>query len=789
MEEQSDLESVTIWHVGERFTAKPPEQQANILQNELAGRGLRRPLVWIYHGDYEKTVIGLPQFFKVYHATEDYFSADMFQVDESFRERLRGLLSNVDLLVAVSPGVLDSYRTRGKYDGQAIVLANGCDYEFYTRGVPLENDAETSPSTRKLALFQGGINWRLDYGLLEAVIDRLEGWEDTSIVAWQKLKERLQVNYLGELTSEGVRAACRAASVGIIPFRQLEGIVERSLPLKAFEYAACGLPVVSISIRSLQPFPIFRFADTPEEFAEAVESAASTRYDRNHLRSRDECARRMSYDARFEELCGVLSRLCDERSREPKNILILYDDSSTHITTIKEHLDAFACYSRHRVWYAVASRSIVTGVEAPCPYRLEQFDLIVIHYSIRLSVEKHLSPHYAEQLAACSRPKILFIQDEYDCTATARKWIRQLKIDVVYTCVPEEYLEQVYPRDELPGVRFVHNLTGYVSESLARRVTPVPIGNRQWVIGYRGRPLGYWYGDLGREKLEIGRRMKQQCQARGIPANIEWREEDRIYGTCWYTFVASCRAMLGTESGSNVFDEDGSIRRNIEQALKETPDLSYEEAHRRFVADHEGKVVMNQVSPKVFEAIAHRTALVLFEGTYSGVVQPHLHFIPLKKDFSNVDEVLAKVQDDEYVRQMTERAYQDVIASGRYSYAAFISDFDRVVAECKIVSAPIRFASSATAAVGGNWISAAEPVASPRYLPGNHIFSRLVETEIPERKLVTEISDADVLGRTRTKTLLGHVARRIWGRASGPVRSILRPATTTVRRLAYQVWK
>ena len=113
----------------------------------------------------------------------------------------------------------------------------------------------------------------------------------------------------------------------------------------------------------------------------------------------------------------------------------------------------------------------------------------------------------------------------------------------------------------------------------------------------------------------------------------------------------------------------------------------------------------------------------------------------------------------------------------------------RVVAEGKIVSAPIRFASSATAAVGGNWISAAEPVASPRYLPGNHIFSRLVETEIPERKLVTEISDADVLGRTRTKTLLGHVARRIWGRASGPVRSILRPATTTVRRLAYQVWK
>jgi hypothetical protein len=85
---------------------------------------------------------------------------------------------------------------------------------------------------------------------------------------------------------------------------------------------------------------------------------------------------------------------------------------------------------------------------------------------------------------------------------------------------------------------------------------------------------------------------------------------------------------------------------------------------------------MNQISPKIFEAIACRTALVLFEGRYSGVLEPGKHFLPLKKDFSNVDEVLAKLHDDTFLEALTERAYQDIIGSGRYTYQAFIGLVD-----------------------------------------------------------------------------------------------------------------
>lgn len=90
---------------------------------------------------------------------------------------------------------------------------------------------------------------------------------------------------------------------------------------------------------------------------------------------------------------------------------------------------------------------------------------------------------------------------------------------------------------------------------------------------------------------------------------------------------------------------------------------------------------MNQISPRVFEAIVHKTALVLFEGTYSGIVKPDVHYIPLKKDFSNVDEVITKLQDDVYLEALTERAYTDIITSGRYSYRQFIKKFDQFLAQ------------------------------------------------------------------------------------------------------------
>ena len=49
----------------------------------------------------------------------------------------------------------------------------------------------------------------------------------------------------------------------------------------------------------------------------------------------------------------------------------------------------------------------------------------------------------------------------------------------------------------------------------------------------------------------------------------------------------------------------------------------------------------------IFETAAFRVCLILFPGSYSGILKPNIHFIELEKDFSNISEVLDQMKDPE----------------------------------------------------------------------------------------------------------------------------------------------
>jgi hypothetical protein len=364
-----------------------------------------------------------------------------------------------------------------------------------------------------------------------------------------------------------------------------------------------------------------------------------------------------------------------------RRLLVLYDHNWLHIRTTVHHLESLQRHSGFAVSYVSS--------HAACEFDLDYFDAVLIHYSVRVCFPGFLSPSFVKALRGYRGVKALMIQDEYDATDAACAMIERLVIGVVFTCVPEPSIGAVYPRDRFGHVEFVNVLTGYVPDDLTALRPGKPMRDRPIVIGYRGRANPFWYGDLGQEKLEIGRRMRAICDERSIPVDIAWREEDRIYGDNWFRFLSGCKATLGTESGCNVFDRDGSIARRIQRALEKNPSATYEEVRAKYLADVEGRIAMNQISPKLFEAIACGTALVLFEGRYSGVLEPERHFIPLKKDFSNVDEVLRRVQDDAELEAMAQRAFQDVILSGTYSYRAFVKRVDAAI-ERHVLAEPLR---------------------------------------------------------------------------------------------------
>lgn len=385
------------------------------------------------------------------------------------------------------------------------------------------------------------------------------------------------------------------------------------------------------------------------------------------------------------------------------NILVLFDPKSLQTLFVQQHLGCIGAFSKHNIHYAAAT------LNNELRFPLEHYDAVVIHFGVRLCVEGYLSSQCLAALRVFKGPKVLLIQDEYDKPFVAARMMTELGIDVVFTTVPAAFRETFYPVELVPGIVFRQCLTGYVPYDRPAAAALPPIAERPVWIGYRGRRLPIWYGRLAAEKHAIGPGVADACERRAIPHDIRHDEDSRVNGAAWFDFLMRCRAVLGTESGANVVDVDGSIRAAVQAEEARDPQADEEEIYRRHVAPHDGLVSMNQISPKIFEAISLKTALVLFEGSYSGVLANE-HYIELQKDFSNVDDVLNRLADVDAVQAMVDRAYADIVETGRYSYERFVREIEGVIEErAEPRASPVRWVYAVAAAADGqaDWRSEA----------------------------------------------------------------------------------
>jgi hypothetical protein len=199
-------------------------------------------------------------------------------------------------------------------------------------------------------------------------------------------------------------------------------------------------------------------------------------------------------------------------------------------------------------------------------------------------------------------------------------------------------------------------------------------------IVYRARNLPYHLGHHGQLKHEIAQIVEPAARALGLRTDISTAIGDTQYGDAWFEFLASGRCVIGTESGSSALDPVGTIRRYEAEWTLSHPDASFEE----FTALQEpgwDDYEFTAISPRLFEAAQTKTAQILVEGNYDGIVQPETQYFPLRDDFSNLTETLERVRDPAETEAMAERAWEDLIESGRYSYGAFAAHVESVVDE------------------------------------------------------------------------------------------------------------
>ncbi len=359
--------------------------------------------------------------------------------------------------------------------------------------------------------------------------------------------------------------------------------------------------------------------------------------------------------------------------RKKLNILMLSHFVKNDANVIREHCKYFQQYSMNKFYYFdPVNRQI------PKWLNLNKFNSIVIHWSIYSIGQWYLDDSWIEAISSSKALKVMFIQDEYRKVNAFTNMMRHLRINILYTCVPQSEINKVYPEEKLPNVKKINTLTGYVPEYFYSNKPKFDLSERPLDVIYRGRVLGYWYGALAQEKILIAEQFLKHNKNYNLNCDISYRENDRVYGKKWLEFIGSSKTSLATESGASVFDMNGLIESTVRNYMNEQDgNPTFEEVREIFFKDQDGKIKLNQISPRIFESIGCGTVLVMFEGEYSNIVEPDTHYIPLKKDFSNIASVVDKINDTEYLMQIAKRVYQDVIQSRKYSYQSFVEQFDQ----------------------------------------------------------------------------------------------------------------
>ena len=355
-------------------------------------------------------------------------------------------------------------------------------------------------------------------------------------------------------------------------------------------------------------------------------------------------------------------------------ILMLCGEEFRFIGTVGAHLDAFKNYSRHDVVQldsvALSSMSL----------DFARFDCVVLHYSLIISLPRYIRDDVRKKLREYEGRKVLFIQDEMRWVDATSAAIRDLGITTVFTVVNKDVIRKIYRDPWMDRVRFEQTLTGFVPEELTKLAVPA-FEDRAIDVSYRARKLPGWCGAFGQEKWIIGARFAADAEIYGLKCDISTTERDRIYGQKWIDLVANSKATLGTESGASFVDFSGKVAPAVDQFESANPNASFEEVRDRFLEGRDGDIVIHVISPRCFEAAALRTLMIMYEGEYSGALTANRHYVPLKRDHSNMDEVVAVLRDPKRAGRIIEQAYKEVACSGAWTYAAFIRHFDRVISE------------------------------------------------------------------------------------------------------------
>ena len=294
-----------LHHLGHRLNTFPILRpfQAKLLAMEILNKAARLQLndpVFIYpHGDY---VLSLCREFKrrgfqLIHVCMDYEL-------ELLREHVR----ESDLALVIPQGAFKELREQFGSKVRKIP-----QFSYVDDAVTSPNGSLEPPELSKIPKprlgYLGGLMGRISLPLLGETLSRHPEWQFLSFDAKKRLGLTNE-HILPWRSRADLAGLLRGLDVGFMPY---ECTIPKNLhcvPLKLFDYFACGMPVVSTPIVFLQEYAdLVYLGSTPDELADAISQALMEPADSPKRARRIAVAREHSMGRSAQILASMLDEL------------------------------------------------------------------------------------------------------------------------------------------------------------------------------------------------------------------------------------------------------------------------------------------------------------------------------------------------------------------------------------------------------------------------------------------------------------------------------------------------
>jgi spore maturation protein CgeB len=388
-------------------------------------------------------------------------------------------------------------------------------------------------------------------------------------------------------------------------------------------------------------------------------------------------------------------------SRNKKKCLVVYANYTSLISYYDDWLDAF-CLSDLIDEEIV---NICEGDYSSIKKKILNAENIVLLHSVNADTLRYIEPY--KEILLDRRGKLFsFVGNELNLPSSPLRekidFLKYISVDVIITQLLLEAGCWLYSECStakvisLPHALDLNHFNNDISNN-----------KREIDIGTINSKYNVYVGDNERNNL-----LDFMSKLANKKLKVDIITSKRLNRDEWASYLNNCKLTLGAEAGSWYLDKDDSLVNEMREFLDKNSKSKYfvksDSAIRKFakylpdnvrallwrmagdhVADennlntdeefyevYENVIKFKEKSPvytkcissRHFDAIGTGTCQIMLAGRYNDILIGDKHYIELKKDFSNIDEVLERGLDDDYRLEIISCAYEHIISHHTYPH-------------------------------------------------------------------------------------------------------------------------